>query len=85
MAAQTATPSERFNFGPLVARQYTLTSVNNGDTLLVPLIRVLSVDVQPTTATAVGFTSAAATGGTTITFVSGGNFAANVFVIGREG
>lgn len=85
MPAQTTAPSERFVFGPLVARQYNLTSVANGDTLTVPLIRLLSVDIQPTTAVAVGYTSVSTAGGSIITFVSGGNFAANVFIVGREG
>lgn len=81
MAALTNQPTERFNFGPLVARRYPAVAFNNGDTLAVPLIRILSVSIEPTTAVAVGHT----TSGSTITFVSGGAVTADLFVIGREG
>jgi hypothetical protein len=81
MAAQTTAPSERFVIGPLVMRTYTLASVANGDTLAVPFVRILSVDIQPTTAQTVGSTVS----GNTITFALGGTVAATVVVIGREG
>lgn len=81
MAAQTTAPSERFNFGPLVSRQWTLTSVANGDTLATPFVRILSITITPTTAQTVGATVS----GGTITFALGGTVAMNLYVIGREG
>jgi hypothetical protein len=81
MAAQTTAPSERFVFGPLVMRDYVLTSVANADTLTVPLARVLAVIIQPTTAQTVGYTLS----GNVITLALGGTVAATVTVIGREG
>lgn len=83
MAAQTTAPSERFIFGPLVARQWVLTSINNGDTLATPFVRILDVEITPTTAVAVGATINQTTN--VVTFVTGGNIAANVWIIGREG
>ena len=81
MAAQTTAPTERFVFGQLVGRAWNLTSINNGDTLATPFVRIIDIEITPTTAVAVGATIS----GNTITFVSSGNFAANVWVIGREG
>ncbi|MDE2102400.1 MAG: hypothetical protein KGL39_34455 [Patescibacteria group bacterium] len=81
MAAQTTAPSERFVTGPLVMRFYSLTSVANGDTLAVPLTRILGINIEPTTNVSAGATIS----GSTITFVTGGTIACNLTVIGREG
>jgi len=83
MAADTPTAiSERFNAGPLIVRYYTMpASVGNGDTMAVPQTRILYVDIGPTTATTVGYTVS----GSTITFVSGGNWTGTVAVWSREG
>lgn len=85
MAALTNAPTERFNFGPLVARHYRAVAINNGDTLVVPFIRVLAVNIEPTTAAAAGYTKTQAASGATLTFVTGGAITADLFVIGREG
>lgn len=81
MAAITTAPSERFVTGPLVNRFYTLTAVNNGDTLTIPGVRILAVDITPTTAVSIGATIAS----NVITFVSGGAWSGNVQVTFREG
>lgn len=83
MAAQTTAPSERFQFGPLVARQWTLSSVSNGDTLATPFIRILDVSLTATTAQTTGASINQTTG--VITFELGGTVALNVWIIGREG
>lgn len=85
MAALTNQPTERFNFGPLVGRHFPSVTFNNGDTLVVPFVRVLAVVVDPTTAVAVGTTVAEGVGFSTVTFVTGGAVTADLFVIGREG
>lgn len=85
MAVITTAPSERLNAGPLVLRSYTLTAVGNGDTLDVPLIRVLDIDITPTTNVACGVTTAAITGGTRLTFALGGATTMLLAVWGREG
>lgn len=81
MAAITTAPSERTVTGPVVHRSYTLTAVNNGDTLAVPLIRILGIAAFPTTAVAVGGTIS----GNTITFALGGATSMLLDVWGREG
>ena len=83
MAAVTTAPSERFNFGPLVGRSYDLTSVGDGDTLAVPLIRILDISVSPTTAISVGTTIVQSVNFATITFH--GAFTGKVWIVGREG
>lgn len=83
MAAVTTAPSERFVFGPLVGRSYDLTSVGDGDTMVVPLIRVLDVSVSPTTAISVGTTIVQSSTSATITFH--GAFTGKVWIVGREG
>lgn len=83
MAAITTAPSERLQFGPLVGRSYSLTGVNNGDTLAVPLIRVFDVSITPTTAVSVGATISQGVTSATLTFQAG--FTGLVWVVGREG
>ena len=86
MAAITTAPSERFVAGPLVMRSYTLTAVNNSDTLDVPLIRILDIDITPTTNVACGATITTLTGGNSrITFALGGATSMLLAVWGREG
>lgn len=83
MAAITTAPSERFNFGPLIGRSYDLTSVGDGDTMVVPFIRILDISVSPTTATSVGTTIVQAAASATVTFH--GAFTGKVWIVGREG
>lgn len=83
MAAITTAPSERFNFGPLVARSYDLAGVNDGDTIVVPLIRVLDISIMPTTAVAVG--ASVVQGVSSATLTLHGTFSGKLWVVGREG
>lgn len=85
MAANTTVPSERFVFGQLVGRFYQSMTVANGDTLTVPLIRVLDVSPAPTTAVSVGTTVVQNATSAVITFVTGGSVTLNLWVVGREG
>jgi len=82
MAVITATAvTQRSNIGDETQRVYTLAG-NNGDTF-VPAQQadIRWVGITPTTNTAVGATVA----GNTITFVSGGAWAASVMVLSRVG
>lgn len=81
MAAITTAPSERTVTGPVVHRSYTLTGVGNGDTLAVPLIRILGIAATATTDVAVGATIS----GSTITFALAGSTNMLLDVWGREG
>jgi hypothetical protein len=86
MAVITTAPSERTVMGPLVMRSYTLTVVGNGDTLDVPLIRVLAVAVFPTTNTAVGATiTQPSANSNRLTFSVTGTPSFTIAVWGREG
>ena len=85
MAVNTTAPSERFQFGPLVGRFYQSLTVGNGDTLVVPLIRVVDVSVNPTTAASVGTTIVQSANFATVTFVTGGTVTLNMWIAGREG
>jgi len=85
MAVNTTAPQERFVFGQLVGRFYPSLTVANGDTLAVPLIRIVDISAQPTTAVSVGTTIVQSATGATITFVTGGSVTLNLWVVGREG
>jgi hypothetical protein len=84
MAALQSTASgaqaQRHIIGDLDIRFYVLSG-NNGDTITVQQSNIMAVIPVPTTAISMGYTVA----GSTITFVTGGAWAATVTVISRIG
>lgn len=79
-AIQPTNSPRRHDIGDLITRFYVLSGTN-GDTFVCPQQDILNVIITPTTAISVGATWS----GSTVTFISGGAWAARVQIISRVG